>query len=403
MEQKAKNELYTTGPLLKPDEEAILLGAWLSEIHTEHIHDFEKSDFTHEKIFNALSQGLNAIEIVDKDIGYSRVDIAVFISAYSEIFYEQYYRKARELRTVRLVARGIAQGRPLDALQKIITDVSSINGLELPATRMVDRIKDRMEFRKNEKCITYGLPKLDRLTGGLHRGELTVVAARPGVGKSSFAMQLATRSLKWGERTMYFSLEMLAEEQYTRMLIQAGKATQAQIRANELPQEAETLLQKIEESGNLKMYERTRMVDGICDLIHKEKPYLVIIDQLTQLRAKGKRASRLEELQDITRTLKQVSLDEQVAVLLLCQINRDGANTEPTLANLKGSGQIEEDADNVILLHDKSKGQAEYTNNLFARDRETLLMLEKQRNGPTARYTISFLPDRYLFREQEEQ
>jgi replicative DNA helicase len=254
-----------------------------------------------------------------------------------------------------------------------------------------------MEYRKNEKAVKYGLPYLDKLTRGIHRKELTTVAARPGVGKSSFALQVATRTaIKHEEKVLYFSLEMPAEQQMYRLLLMTEKATKEEIDDYYINPEAENFVKRIEQSKLLNIYESVNQLSEICGAIRSEKPYLVILDQLTQIRVGGRSwKSRLEELQEITATLKKVSMEENVAIMLLCQINRDAANSEPTLANLKGSGQIEEDSDNVILLHNLEKNDSIEPKAL----KKIQLKLEKQRSGATSSYTVMFNPKKYRFYE----
>lgn len=395
-------QTVNSGPLLKPEEEAVLLGAWLSEINTEHIRQFETSDFLHEKLFNALYRGRNAADIAAADIGYTMTDLANLIMQYTASFYTQLYKKAVFEKTQRNALRGIIHAKTLNEMYDNLGSVIRSGDVPQASKGILEEIKREREYRRAEKSVRYGLPRLDRLTGGLHRRELTVVAARPGVGKSAFGLQMAAKTLQRNEKCLYFTLEMSTSQQMERLLIQTGKDTQENTRSfGELSADAEKFVNTVENEGKLKFYDETFSLEDISTTVQKERPYLVVIDQLTQVQSSKYFKNRLEELQEITKKLKRLALVEDVAVLLLCQINRDAANNEPTLANLKGSGQIEEDADNVILLHDLSKKNDD-SFLTSPTERETLLKLDKHRGGQTARYRIMFLANRLLFREMED-
>lgn len=380
-----------------------MLGAWLMGLHTEHIRKFDTADFTHERLFNALYRGRTAVDIAHSVAGYDMKVLTGLMEAYSESWYTQFYKKAYEEKIRRKAQTSILTNEGLRQIYDELGEVLKFGETPMPSKGFAKTIEDGIEYRRNEKCVKYGMPYLDRITGGIHKRDLTVVAARPGVGKSSFGLQVTAKCLQRKEKAVYFTLEMPTEQQLLRMLVQTQKTTQEALRNFEpLTDDAKKFLQTVENEGHLRFYDGVYKLEDICAVIRKEHPYMAVIDQLTQIKVARQYKNRLEELQDITSTLKRIALDEDVAVVLLCQINRDAANTEPTLANLKGSGQIEEDADNVILLHDLTKkSDAEgYPNKS---EKEMLLKLEKHRNGETASYRIAFLADRFLFREPEKR
>lgn len=378
--------------------ERSLISSWLIGEGLEYIKLFKPSDFsTYGEIFKALSAGKKALDIPSMNIGYTHKDLVDIMSDYSSVFFEQALIRAEQMRISR-VGKEILSLSDLRQIHNEIEAVMSYGKVPIAERDIFNRMKADMEYRKNEKAAKYGLRYLDKLTRGIHRKELTTLAARPGVGKSSFAMQVAANVVKQGEKVLYFTLEMSTEQQMYRLMLQTDKARKEELDDYYLNEDVERFTTAIERSGRFQFFEKTIQLAEICAAIKAEKPYLVVIDQLTQVRDRRQKwNSRLEELQTITATLKRVSLDENVAVLLLCQINRDAANSEPTLANLKGSGQIEEDSDNVILLHDKSK-----KDELSGKPRTSKtiqLKLDKQRSGGTASYDVIFSPQKYRFYE----
>lgn len=383
---------------LPPDVERNLIGTWLKDEGTESIKQFKASHFpVYSELFKALSAGKSALEIANANIGYTHGDIIALMDAANPIFYKQALKKASDILFTEkagiLLSTYIAN-RDLRAFVDQAEALMTYGNIPLSEKDGVERLLAELEYKRTEKAIKYGLPTLDKMTGGIHRKELTTVAARPGVGKSSFALQVATLAQKLGEKVLYFTLEMPYEQQLKRLAIQTKLSTTEEFNEFSLNTEAEYYLRKIEKEHKLLFYENVNNLPEICAAIRSQRPYLVIIDQLTQVKIRGQRwKSRLEELQEITATLKRVSMSENVAIMLLCQINRDAANSEPTLANLKGSGQIEEDSDNVILIH-RTNGSGDSD---FAK--EILLKLDKQRGGETGRYNILFAPKFYRFYE----
>ena len=392
------NKLNT---ILPADFQEVLIGGWLLGEGLEYIKKFDARDFpAFEPLYIALRQGKDSLQIVSEHIGYTIGDLTKIMDAYVPFFFKQALMHAEENRLAVMGATAIRSRKDLAALRDELDSILTFGNIPTAETNLYNRLEADFEYRRNEKVIKYGLPYLDELTGGLHRKELTTVAARPGVGKSSFALQVASLAHKWGEKALYFTLEMPVEQQLQRLAVQMGKMTLEDIKSYRLNPEVKEFVSQVEKESNLLFYEGVNDLNQICSAIARERPYLAVIDQLTQVRVKGERfKSRLEELQVITATLKKVALSENVCIMLLCQINRDAANSEPSVANLKGSGQIEEDSDNVILIHNLEKNDDVTPKE----QKRTLLKLDKQRSGATGSYKILFIPARYRFYEEATQ
>lgn len=235
-------------------------------------------------------------------------------------------------------------------------------------------------LRKREcKGMPTTLPRVDFLTGGLAGGTLTVIGARTGIGKSLVAGQIAINAaLRLGRPTGLISLEMSAGQIMNRMLSYLY---------GEDPKLPE---------GDAPLYIdcNSRELDAISArvrewrLVHEIE--LCIIDYLQIIAAGGYR-QRYEEVGAISRTLKSLAMELNIPLLVLAQLSREHLRTgrPPTLVDLREAGNIEQDADNVFLLH-------------CNRDRHPIieLTLAKQRDGPSGEVIdLEFIPERLCLRE----
>jgi replicative DNA helicase len=198
------------------------------------------------------------------------------------------------------------------------------------------------------------------LDGGVANGTLFVLAARPGVGKTTLALNIAAKAAQRKLRTLFISLEMTREEIAERYLAHYADTTPAKAREN-----AETLLPFVE--GDLLIDDATRTLDGLKTVVSRNFDCdLFVIDYLQLLSAPGRDgrdSSRTQEVGRITRELKLLARDMDRPVILLCQmsraIERDRHNREPVLSDLRESGTIEQDADYVTFLWNRNAKEAE--------------------------------------------
>ena len=209
-----------------------------------------------------------------------------------------------------------------------------------------------------------------------------------------------------GEKVLYFPLEMSATNTFLRVLINKGYIDSKEAKTGK-PQNNDNLLMgldyidRVYKSRNFQVYEAQSSIEKIESAIKKEKPYLVVIDQLTQMRANVRFGSVRERFSHMTSTLKAISLREHVSILLLCQLNRTAADSPPTMAQLKESGSIEEDSDNIILLHNLTAEQVNNPESIdWKSERPMLCTLAKQRGGETGEFVMMFKPSRFAFFER---
>lgn len=228
---------------------------------------------------------------------------------------------------------------------------------------MLDEVAAIDEIIANGKPVGWstGICDLDRLLcGGFRPGSLVVIAARPGVGKSSFAMQMAVRQALDGRRAAFLSLEMPAAEQGRRVLAHVGRVDYGALQAARNDDiDWAALADAVERMGRCAglwvddqsgpdVAAITRKVEALAAIGTK----LLVLDYLQLCSVPGKQ-SRTAEIGEITRTLKNLAKKHGMAILCLSQLNRDvekRVSPRPTMADLRDSGEIEQDADVVIFL-----------------------------------------------------
>ena len=240
--------------------------------------------------------------------------------------------------------------------------------------------------KKEDLSLYTGYFDLDDLTDGLHNGELTVIGARPGVGKTTFSLQLAENIAKKGKDVCYVSLEMSEIQIIQKLLSLRTGVNSRKIRNGDMTEEEKMLVgTDCMQLGELKFKLLTKVSTiqqieiAARRLKNQDKLDLLIIDYLQLVRNNGKFNSREQEVADISRTLKLLSLDLEIPIIALCQLNRNANKQQPTLADIRESGAIEQDADNVIFLY-----QENIENNIVFVD------LQKQRAGNTGKIELKF-------------
>ena len=277
------------------------------------------------------------------------------------------------------------------------------NGLENPQQILEDYdggINAFLDPSKRVKGISTGFAKYDEYTGGMHGGELFILAGRPSMGKTALALNIAQHvALKLKQTVAVFSLEMSKESLLTRMLCATARVDSQKFRSGYLNQAERTKLNHalhelveaplyIDDTAGIHLMDihaklrRTKAEHGLG---------LVIIDYLQLMSGRGRFENRNQEISTISRGMKLLAKDLNVPMIVLSQLNRAPETRQgdhrPQLSDLRESGSIEQDADLVAFIfreevyrpQDESlRGQAE-------------LLLAKQRNGPVGKVELVFL------------
>jgi replicative DNA helicase len=269
-----------------------------------------------------------------------------------------------------------------------------------PLGMLVEEVIDIVEAAGCHNMTMQGIPTgfadLDRLTHGLHPGQLVVIAARPAIGKSTLALDFARSAAMSKLTTVLFSLEMSAQEVTMRFLSAQARVGLQKLRTGAVEDSdwiriAEKIAELqdaplfIDDSPNMSLPE----IRAKCRRLKQRNDLKLIIVDYLQLMTSGRRVeSRQQEVSEFSRTLKLLAKELGVPVVALSQLNRgpeQRADRRPLLSDLRESGAIEQDADLVILLHREDAYDRE-----SPRAGEADLIVAKHRNGPTDTVTVAF-------------
>lgn len=265
----------------------------------------------------------------------------------------------------------------------------------------------------NQSGIQTGFSRLDQMTGGLQRGDLIVIAGRPSMGKTAFALNLAhhAATAKQQVSVALFSLEMSRASLITRMLCSAGHVDFAKQRAGYLNTDEKTRLRlAADKLAKARLFIDDGPANTIMDIGAKLRRLradqgvdLCVIDYLGLIPAHRKTDNRVRELGEITRYLKlMVAKELHIPVVLLSQLSRAPeirpGDHRPMLSDLRESGDIEQDADVVALI---------YREEIYKPNEEALrglaeLIVAKQRNGPTGCINLLFRREFTLFEDRTQ-
>jgi replicative DNA helicase len=261
--------------------------------------------------------------------------------------------------------------------------------------------------------LSTGFAKFDEMTGGLNGGELIILAARPSMGKTALALNIAQHVAthpKMRKPVAVFSLEMSSSSLLTRLLCSAARVDQHKFRAGYLNHEERRKLQvALADLTEAPLYLDDTAGVHLMDVHSKLRRMkaehglsLVVIDYLQLMSSRGRNENRNQEVSAISRGLKLMSKDLDVPFVVLSQLSRASetrpGDHKPQLSDLRDSGSIEQDADLVAFI---------YREEVYKRDREDIkgladLIIAKQRNGPIGNVPLRFLGQFTRFENRAE-
>lgn len=343
------------------------------------------------------------------------------VSVYIDIIKEKALE--RELLNVtREIADDILTGKYnfselLDTSEKKINQVlnkrqtSSFLKIDLAADKVFDIIETTKGTEHNVTGLDTGFKKLNELTFGLQKGELIIIAARPGVGKSAFALNLATNACRMAKaHVAFFSLEMSIDQLVIRLFSSLSGVSLTKIRSSKLNKtEMAMLLTAKQELSKFNLYlDESNTTDlseirAKCKKLKRESGLdLVIVDYLQLLNVTNSRGNRTEEVGQISRGLKVLARELDVPVVALSQLSRaveSRQDKRPILADLRESGSIEQDADIVIFLSRETPKDGESRKTYGSK---TEIIIAKNRQGMTDSFHLIFRGSHSSFVDQEE-
>ena len=422
-------------------EQAILGGMMVYPSVSGVVYDqgLEPSDFyldIHQRIFSAMMDITNSGKPVDVTTLIARLqDIEQLhlvggadyiiklsdtaISAANSMYYIEIIKSRAHLRRSIETAQEIAEegfdtaSSLDDIMDKAERDILNVTrdrkATDFKSSRVVisDVMQELIKLRNSDSHITgikTGYTDLDRITNGFQRGDLIILAARPAMGKTAFALNLALNASFYNTGAIaIFSLEMPAEQLMKRILSAKSAVESSKLRSgnlmdeefNKLNEAANELMASklfVDDSSNIKVGE----IFSKCRKLKSEHGLdLVVIDYLQLISGSGRSGgdNRQQEISEISRSLKQLAREMQCPVIALSQLSRSvetRPDKHPMLSDLRESGAIEQDADIVIFLYrDEYYNKDKEEENTNATDK-TDVDISKHRNGATGRVELAF-------------
>ena len=287
---------------------------------------------------------------------------------------------------------------------ELINDLEALlDGRESQAKTLAEITRENKDryFKDDAALRTYiGFSKLDDLLGGLEGGDMIVIGARPGVGKSAFVTQITTALARSGKRVGFYNLEMQEKQVYERFVVaESGIGLTRLRRAVRFLGDEEERFRRANEV--LEKEDRIIITTGSKAMseIRNESRHMgydvIIIDYLQLLRAdKTYRGNRYAEVGAISRAIKALAMELNIPIIALSQLNRVSENREgkePTMAELREAGDIEQDASVILLMWNMSKDSSRKG-----------IKVEKQRQGRTGKIVLRFNGDLMRFEETDE-
>ncbi len=426
-----------TPPYSLQAEQAVLGGLMLDASTWEKIADqLSEEDFyrkEHRLIFRAIVElieaqfpcdGVTVAEILEKrgelkeagGMSYlaallEATPSAANITAYAAIVRErailrQLAHVGTEIVDAALNPKGLTVSAILEEAEQKVFRIADQRGrtggfkaIKPILMQTVDRIEQLHEAGGSITGVSTGFIDLDRMTAGLQPGDLTIVAGRPSMGKTAFAMCIAEHvAIKERLPVAVFSMEMPAEHLVMRMLSSLGRIDQHRLKIGQLDEDE---WPRMTSAVNL-LATTAMFIDDTPALTPLElrararrlkreqgKLGLVVIDYLQLMQAPGAGDNRVAEISEISRSLKALAKELNVPVVALSQLNRNleqRPNKRPVMSDLRESGSIEQDADLILFIYRDEVYHEDTPDKGIAE-----IIIAKQRNGPIGTVRLTFL------------
>lgn len=405
--------------------------AWYELVDQVAEEDFYTQD--HRQIFKAIGELLNAGRPCDfvtlsehlrhqgklEDAGgisylgtlAADTPSAANIKAYAEIVRERSVLRSliaagQDIAELGYQPEGRTPGMLIDVAEKQVFAIrargskAASQAKDMPM--LMDAIEDRLERLRNNPSSLAGTPtgftELDKMTQGMHPGDLIIVGGRPGMGKTSFAMNIAEHvAIENKLATAVFSMEMSAEQLALRVLSSFGRIDQQALRSGQMEDHdwsrlvsASGLLREaplfIDETGSLSPQE---LAGRARRMAAKHPLSLIVVDYIQLMQVPSNRENRTNEISEISRSLKALAKELKVPIIALSQLSRSleaRQDKRPIMSDLRESGSIEQDADMVLFVY-----RDDYHNKESPNQGTAEIIIAKQRSGPTGKVKTAFL------------
>ena len=293
----------------------------------------------------------------------------------------------------------LAESKVFEIAERRTGENEGPRGVESILSKTIDRLEELVKTNKEVTGVTSGFTDLDKMTSGLQPSDLIIVAARPSMGKTTFAMNLVENAMMAEDKpVLVFSLEMPSEQIMMRMLASLSRVDQTKIRTAQLDDEDWARISNTmamlkdkdclfvdDSSGLTPMDVRSR-----ARKLARERGgiSLIMVDYLQLMRVPSLSDNRTLEIAEISRSLKALAKELEVPVVALSQLNRtleQRADKRPVNSDLRESGSIEQDADLIMFIY---RDEVYHENSEYKGIAE--IIIGKQRNGPIGTCRLTF-------------
>lgn len=345
------------------------------------------------------------------------------VEAYAKIVREQYYRRTL-LTSLSRINEAAGEGtltadELLDMAEQEIYDIRQGKNIVGPSklsdilSSVYDELFRLSSLEKDQYAgINTGFADLDKMITGLNKSDLILIGARPAMGKTSFALNIARNVAVYAKKkVLFFSLEMSKDQLAQRVLstearVPSQKFRSGNIAPNEWEQiaEASTFLSDVQlyfdDTSNITVPEMKARARQLKDVD------CIIIDYLQLMTSSKKTDNRVQEVSEITRSLKLMAKDLNIPVVTCAQLARrteeKGRSHKPQLSDLRESGSIEQDADIVLMLYREDYYQDNDDKDIDdQRVDEAQVLVQKNRHGPTGTVNLAWNPEFTMFTSLE--
>jgi len=426
-------------------EQAVLGGVFQSNTMFHQLVDIINADHfyspTHRDIFKAFTQLYDVHQPIDlvtvadqlkkndtlETIGgpVYLADIAdSVISSSNALHHAQIIRDKCILRQLIDISSGIITNcfssrdvdEVLDESEREIFQIAQAKEMRgmIPSDQLIKKVFEELTIKFENKSVVTGIQThyhdFDSMTAGLQNSDLIIIAGRPSMGKTAFALNIALRAAVKSEcPTAVFSLEMSMEQLMTRLLAVQCKVGLSNLRTGFLEdQDWQRLYEGADALSRAPIFIddtpalSTLELQARCRRLKAEHGLgLVVVDYLQLMRSSARPDSREQEISDISRHLKALAKELNVPVIALSQLNRkveERTDKRPMMSDLRESGAIEQDADIIVFLYRDAAYNKSEDNPL---KNHCEIIIGKQRNGPTGRCELFFQKEYTLFENMD--
>ena len=376
-----------------------ILGEMFAEFEKGHRQGYPVDAIV---LSDALGRSETPFNIIDGKISEcaAKMPYSANLRAYGRIVYNDY--RAMTFRTI--INRVTGDAAVLDEeIDRTMSDLEAIRVVDTTRAKTLSQIakeyQDKYFCELDVPRVDLGFRRLDEKLGGLEGGDLIIIGARPAVGKSAFASQIALNFAKCGKKVGYFNLEMQEKQVYERFLSSLSGVGVTRIRtARQYATDEERILvaeanKELSEQKNIVITTGSKRVSDIRAEGKTQAYDVIIVDYLQLVKPdRTYKGNRYAEVGAISHGIKALAMEMNIPIIGLCQLNRSSEgreDKEPTMGELRESGDFEQDASVILLLWNTSKDDRS----------KKCIKIEKNRQGQTEKFNLKFDGDRMQFVE----